>query len=78
MKGAQRSETVKSRVPRIWFVWKIWDFLVTGGQKLGNRGHRALLEHSLENAEMIRRERKAPKQSDIYQNATAHNIEQRE
>ena len=39
------SETVKSRVPSIWFVWKIWDFLVTRRQKLGARGHRALLEH---------------------------------
>ena len=46
LKGAQCSETVKSRVPSIWFVWKIWDFLVDWGQKLGTRGHRALLEHS--------------------------------
>ena len=46
MKRAQCSETVKSRVPSIWFVWKIWDFLVTRGQKLGARGHRALLEHT--------------------------------
>ena len=33
-------------MPSIWFVWKIWDFLVARGQKLGARGHRALLEHS--------------------------------
>ena len=46
LKGAQCSETVKSRVPSIWFVWKIWDFLVARGQKLGARGHQALLEHS--------------------------------
>ena len=26
--------------------WKIWDFLVAREQKLGARGHRALLEHS--------------------------------
>ena len=45
LKGAQYSETVKSRVPSIWFVWKIWDFLVARRQKLGARGHRALLEH---------------------------------
>ena len=36
----------KSRVPGMWFVWKIWDFLVAQEQKLGARGHRALLEHS--------------------------------
>ena len=46
LKGAQCSETVKSRVPSIWFVWKIWDFLVARGQKLGARGHQALLEYS--------------------------------
>ena len=46
LKGAQCSETVKSRVPSIWFVWKIGDFLVARGQKLGARGHQALLEHS--------------------------------
>ena len=46
MKRAQCSETVKSRVPSIWFVWKIWDFLVARGQKLGARVHRALLEHT--------------------------------
>ena len=46
MKGAQCSEPVKSRLPSIWFVWKIWDFLVAQKQKLGARGHRALLEHS--------------------------------
>ena len=46
LKGAQCSETVKSRVPGMWFVWKIWDFLVAREQKLGARGHRALLEHS--------------------------------
>ena len=46
LNGAQCSETVKSRVPSLWFVWKIWDFLVARGQKLGARGHRALLEHS--------------------------------
>ena len=41
----QRS--VKCKVPSIlWFVWKISDFLVTQEQKLGARGHRALLEHS--------------------------------
>ena len=28
------------------FVWKVWDFLVARGQKLGARGHQALLEHS--------------------------------
>ena len=39
LKGAQCSETVKSRVPSIWFVWKIWDFLVVRGQKLSARGH---------------------------------------
>ena len=39
LKGAQCSETVKSRVPSIWFVWKIWDFLVAREQKLGARGH---------------------------------------
>ena len=33
-------------MPSLWFVWKIWDFLVARGQKLGARGHRALLEHS--------------------------------
>ena len=32
----------------MWFVWKIWDFLVAQRQKLGARGHRALLEHSPE------------------------------
>ena len=42
LKGAQCSETVKSRVPSIWFVWKIWDFLVAWGQKLDTRGHWAL------------------------------------
>ena len=46
LKGAQCSEPVKSRVPSIWFVWKIWDFLVAQEQKLGARNHRALLEHS--------------------------------
>ena len=46
MKEAQSPETVKSRVPSIWFVWKIWDFLVAQGQKLGARGHQALLQHS--------------------------------
>ena len=46
LKGAQCTEPVKSRVPSIWFVWKIWDFLVTREQKFGARGHRALLEHS--------------------------------
>ena len=46
LKGAQCSEPVKSRVPSIWFVWKIWDLLVARGQKLGTRGHWALLEHS--------------------------------
>ena len=46
LKGAHCSEPVKSRVPSIWFVWKIWDFLVAQGQKLGARGHRSLLEHS--------------------------------
>ena len=46
LKIAWCSELVKSRVPSIWFVWKIWAFLVTRGQKLGARGHRALLEHS--------------------------------
>ena len=44
LKGAQCSETVKSRVPSIWFVWKIWDFLVARGRKLDTRGHRALLD----------------------------------
>ena len=38
----------KSRVPSIWSVWKIWDFLVARRQKLGAGGHRALLEHSPE------------------------------
>ena len=44
--GAQCSETVKSRVPSIWFVWKFWNFLFTRGQKLGTRGHWVLQEHS--------------------------------
>ena len=47
LKGAQCSEPVKSRVPRRWFGWKKEDFLVTREQKLGARGHWALLEHSL-------------------------------
>ena len=42
------SETVKSRMSSVWFVWKLWDFLVARGQKLGSRGHWALLEHSPE------------------------------
>ena len=46
LKGAQCSETVKSRVPSIWFVWKKYDFLIAREQKLGARGHWALLEHS--------------------------------
>ena len=46
LKGAQCSEPVKSRVPSIWFVCKIWDFLVAQEQKLSARDHRALLEHS--------------------------------
>ena len=33
-------------MPSIWFLWKISDFLVARGQKLGTRGHWALLEHS--------------------------------
>ena len=38
---------VKYKVPSIlWFVWKIWDFLVTQKQKLGARGDRASLEHN--------------------------------
>ena len=36
----------------MWFVWKIWVFLVAQGQKLGARGHWALLEHSLEGIEL--------------------------
>ena len=36
------------REPSIWFVWKIWDFLVARGQKLGAKGHWALLQHSPE------------------------------
>ena len=39
-------------MPSIWFVWKIWVFLVAQGQKLGARGHWALLEHSLEGIEL--------------------------
>ena len=35
LKGAQCSEPLKSRVPSIWFVWKIFDFLVAQEQKLG-------------------------------------------
>ena len=46
LEGAQCSETVKSSVPSTWFEWKIWDFPVTRGQKLGARVHQALLEHS--------------------------------
>ena len=46
LKGAQCSEPVNSRVPSIWFVRKIWDFLVAQEQKFGARGHRALLEPS--------------------------------
>ena len=46
LKGTQCSEPVKSRVPSIWFIQKIWDFLVAQEQKLGARGHWDLLEHS--------------------------------
>ena len=49
LKGAQCSEPVKSSVPSIWFVWKIWDFLVAQEQKVGTRGHRALLDYSPDN-----------------------------
>ena len=45
MKGAQCSEPVKSKVPRIWFVLKSKHFTVAQQQKLGTRGHQALLEH---------------------------------
>ena len=44
--GAQCSEPVKSRVPSIWFVWKIWDFLVIWGQTLETRGHQVLLNRA--------------------------------
>ena len=37
---------IEFRVPSIRFKWKIWDFLVARGQKLGAWGQRALLEHS--------------------------------
>ena len=43
LKIALCSELVKSRVPSLWFVWKIWDFLVTWEQKFGAKSHRALL-----------------------------------
>ena len=33
-------------MPSIWFVWKIWDFLVARRQKLDTRGHRALLNRA--------------------------------
>ena len=46
LKGAQCSEPVNSRVPSIWFLRKIWDFLVAQEQKFGARGHWALLEPS--------------------------------
>ena len=39
---------VKSGVPSIWFAWEKYDFAVTQEQKLGARGHRALLEYSPE------------------------------
>ena len=58
LKGAQCSETVKSRVPSIWFVWKIWDFLVAQGQKLGARGHQAPLEHSPDTNALVLRSHK--------------------
>ena len=45
MKGAQCSEPVKSKVPCIWFVLKSKHFTVAQQQKLGTRGHQALLEH---------------------------------
>ena len=48
LKGALCSELVKSRVPSIWFVWKIWHFPVTWKQKFGTKGHWAVLEHSPE------------------------------
>ena len=41
-----QSQKNKKRVPGIWFVRKIWDFLVARGQKIGTRSHRDLLEHS--------------------------------
>ena len=49
------SEPVKSRLPNIWFVWKIWDFLVTQGQKLDTRGNQALPAHILDEVSVLGR-----------------------
>ena len=48
LKGAKCFETVKFRLPSIWFVWKKKELLVSRRQKLGARGHWGLLEHSLD------------------------------
>ena len=39
-------------MPSIWFVWKSYNFLVAREQKLGARGHWALLENSPANQSM--------------------------